>query len=161
MTPQTTNQLKILLRQSYDIFEIYGKKPSQLRNILNGFADVLAPYHQKEITAAFRTWLHRESKFPTPSAIKQIIDEQSYHRNQTPDIPDDDWPEWKAQLADDLGISVVKSWFDQAGKNGEVLTMPTRFKKSYVIKNYKNQLASVGITEIKWKGEPGDKKTAE
>lgn len=58
-----------LLAQSYDIFNIYGKQPEAMKNILSGFALALQDYTEAEITAAFQKWLKTSAVFPTPADI--------------------------------------------------------------------------------------------
>jgi len=62
----------MLLRQSYDIFQTYGKSPESLENMVLGFSLVLRPYNDQTIIAAFRYWMETQSILPTPADIKEV-----------------------------------------------------------------------------------------
>lgn len=87
MSMETTETLKELLRQSFDIFNVYGKKPAQMRNILLGFQEALKEFSEDVIEYAFREWLKESSAFPTPSDIVKICNEKVARTYVTPDVP--------------------------------------------------------------------------
>lgn len=69
---ERTAALSQLLRQSFDIFNTYGKQPESLKSMVHGFDVVLQKYSTEVITAAFSTWLEEQSCMPTPADIKYI-----------------------------------------------------------------------------------------
>jgi hypothetical protein len=62
----------MLLRQSYDNLQKYGKEPEDLRNVLNGFTVVLKDLRIEYVTDAFHTWLRSRREFPSPSDIRTL-----------------------------------------------------------------------------------------
>src|SRR3954470_18040265 len=54
-------QLQALITQSFDIFQVYGKEPEAVKNILHGFSLVLDHYNGQDITAAFHSWMRTAS----------------------------------------------------------------------------------------------------
>jgi hypothetical protein len=62
----------MLLRQSYDNLQKYGKEPEDLRNILNGFTVVLKDLRIEFVTDAFQEWLRSRREFPSPSDIRSL-----------------------------------------------------------------------------------------
>lgn len=69
---QFISQLQALLKQSFDIFNIYGKEPESLENILLGFNLSLEDMEIKYITSAFKEWMASSRNFPTPADIRKI-----------------------------------------------------------------------------------------
>lgn len=65
--------LRYLLQQSIDIFNVYGKEPEQLKNILQGFVMILDPYSSEDISAAFKEWMAESANMPTPADILKIV----------------------------------------------------------------------------------------
>lgn len=66
------DQLRHLLRQSFDTFQIYGKEPEALRNILGSFIAALKDIEIEFITDGFQSWLRSKSAFPTPADIREL-----------------------------------------------------------------------------------------
>lgn len=64
--------MQALLKQSFDIFNIYGKEPESLQNILEGFNLCLEDMEIKYITSAFKEWMASSKNFPTPSDIRSL-----------------------------------------------------------------------------------------
>lgn len=69
---ERVNQLQELLKQSYDIFEVYGKEPEALGNMLRAFVDALSDIELKYIMDAFKVWLREQRKMPVPADIREI-----------------------------------------------------------------------------------------
>jgi hypothetical protein len=62
----------MLLRQSYDNLQKFGKEPEDLRNVLNGFTVVLKDLPIEFVTDAFQEWLRSRREFPSPSDIRSL-----------------------------------------------------------------------------------------
>lgn len=148
MPMKTAKTLDELLQQAYDIFDIYGKKPEQLENVMLGFLDVLAPYTDEQISEAFRTWLHNNKKFPVPAEIKEIIEEGSYSTYKV--NYEQLIPEWSAELVETLGVAVVSSWFCDSTRNGDIIYTSTRFKRDWIVQNYLKHLEKIGVNHVKY-----------
>lgn len=63
------------VRQSYDIFNTYGRSTGSLENICLGFYQVLQAHSADHISKAFNFWLENHSNMPTPAEIKQKCDD--------------------------------------------------------------------------------------
>lgn len=74
--------LRSLVQQSFDIFNIYGKQPEAVANILQGFGLALADQEITDIRKAFTIWLKTKSAMPTPSDIRDLCLEETKHRSQ-------------------------------------------------------------------------------
>lgn len=98
-------QLSKLLRQSFDIFNTFGKDPDALENILPGFAVALDGCDMRDISSAFQQWLREKEKFPTPAEIKKLAENYRTLRLQR------------------LGANIPKSWTQviRSKATGEVL----------------------------------------
>ena len=66
-------QFRSLISQSFDIFNIYGKKPEAVENIVSGFNITLDRCSIHDITDAFKEWMRDESTMPTPSDIYKLV----------------------------------------------------------------------------------------
>jgi hypothetical protein len=66
------SQLKALINQSFQIFNVYGRQAESVQAIIGGFSMVLKDIHIDDITLAFREWMHEESNMPTPVNILKI-----------------------------------------------------------------------------------------
>jgi hypothetical protein len=90
-SPQRLAQLKALLVQSYDVFQIYGKEPEAIKNQLLAFSTVLESHAIEDITAAFTEWLRISAVFPTPADILKLTvaaaNERTGRRNYRPRPP--------------------------------------------------------------------------
>jgi len=80
-TDEKLNQLAVILRQSYNVFNLYGKTPDQMTDVIMAFDMVLEPFTSHEVVGAFRWWLSNKSSMPTPADIrKYIVDEKNKDR---------------------------------------------------------------------------------
>ena len=61
--------MRHLIQQSYDIFNIYGRDPENLSNVLKAFDMVLKDIPMRYVAEGFEIWLRVSSKFPTPADI--------------------------------------------------------------------------------------------
>ena len=75
-----TTQLRSLISQSFDIFNIYGKTPEASENIVSGFSVTLEHSSIHDITDAFKEWMRDESTMPTPSDIYKLISQYESDR---------------------------------------------------------------------------------
>ena len=67
-------QLAALIRQSFDIFNIYGKQAESIENVIAAFELVMEPFDESHIRAAFREWMASSANMPTPSDIGKIAE---------------------------------------------------------------------------------------
>lgn len=65
--------LAVLLAQSFDALNSFGKTPDQLVNAASAFRLVLSDFPLAQVETAFRFWLGNFSHLPTPAEIAQII----------------------------------------------------------------------------------------
>lgn len=72
-------QLKALIQQCFDIFNVYGKEPEAAANIIQAYALVLEPYHMDFVTKAFHEWLRTSSAIPAPADIMRLTQEAAAH----------------------------------------------------------------------------------
>ena len=80
-TDEKLNQLAVILRQSYNVFNLYGKTPEQMTDVIMAFDMVLEPFSGQEVIGAFSWWLANKSSMPTPADIrKYIVDEKNKER---------------------------------------------------------------------------------
>lgn len=66
---QREETINFLVRQSFDIFNTFGKDPDCLETMVPAFCEVLQARHPNTITEAFRLWMLKNEKMPTPSNI--------------------------------------------------------------------------------------------
>jgi hypothetical protein len=76
------SQLRLLIEQSFDVFNQYGRSPEAVANQLQAFSLVLERYDAGEIQTAFRKWMGASAIMPTPSDIRQSIDEARRHKRE-------------------------------------------------------------------------------
>lgn len=89
LTKSEQAEVSLLVRQCFDVLDVYGKTPEQLTNIIKAFVLQLSEYPYAAIRDAFRQYLKRNSKMPTPADIVNIIDP-----------PKEVWePDWAAYVA--------------------------------------------------------------
>jgi hypothetical protein len=82
-------EVALLVRQCFDVLDTFGKTPDQLTNIIKAFVTQLAEYPYAQVRDAFRQYLKRNSKMPTPADIVNLIDP-----------PKGEWkPDWSAYNA--------------------------------------------------------------
>lgn len=74
--------MRSLIRQSFDIFNVYGKDPEAAKNILHGFSMVLEDHTDNDISFAFKEWLKEKSTMPTPSDICSICNARAKERKE-------------------------------------------------------------------------------
>ena len=73
-TNEETQQLGILIREYYDVFNTYGKSTSSIANIVKYYSMALEDYTIETIKKAFLERLKSNNVFPTPSDIIHIIE---------------------------------------------------------------------------------------
>lgn len=61
------------------MFNVYGKAPESLSNMLLAFSTVLEDCSVEEITAGFQHWMKTQSTMPTPADIYKIIRPEKQH----------------------------------------------------------------------------------
>lgn len=66
-------QIAHLVRQSYDIFNKFGRNPDELKSLTHAFLLDLENYSAEQITTAFTVWRRNNSVMPTPADILKII----------------------------------------------------------------------------------------
>lgn len=88
-TPTTTSanrpwnaQLSTLIRQSFDVFNVYGKSEEAIENITIGFKIALDGMDMVDISIGFKEWLKTQSSFPTPADIKKLAEHSRTIRAQ-------------------------------------------------------------------------------
>lgn len=68
-------QLWDLIKQSFAVFNLYGKSPEDLESIGLAFWMTLEDCTEGEITAAFKSWMRASSVMPTPRDIRAQIED--------------------------------------------------------------------------------------
>lgn len=59
----------MLVSQSYNIFNRYGKDGDALRDITRAFIEDLSEFPEDKITAGFKAWRQKKDGMPTPANI--------------------------------------------------------------------------------------------
>jgi hypothetical protein len=77
---QWTEQLRYLIQQSFEIFNVYGKEPEQAKSIFQGFVMTLEGVDMADIRSAFKDWMKQSSAMPTPSDIRKLALENARDR---------------------------------------------------------------------------------
>ena len=67
------DQLRSLVQQSFEVFNVYGKEPEAAKAILHGFSQTLDGHSIEAITQAFQRWMRESSAMPTPADIRKIV----------------------------------------------------------------------------------------
>ena len=108
-----------IVRQSYDIFDVFGKTGTQFKTILMAFDEVLKTYPAERVEGAFMKYLETGTVMPKPANIKNILDgvgqEQATVRAEykemktSPDV--NDW-----QNKTDAEKAEHDAWFKNAMK---------------------------------------------
>lgn len=86
-SPERVRQLRYLIQQSFDTFNIYGKEPEALANILSSFNLALDDCETADINFAFNFWLKQREDMPKPAQIRKICIEQAKHRQEMEQRP--------------------------------------------------------------------------
>jgi hypothetical protein len=63
----------MLVSQSYNIFNRFGKDSTAIADITRAFIEDLQPYTIEQITKAFKQWRQTESGMPVPANIQDLI----------------------------------------------------------------------------------------
>lgn len=71
---EAQKELGVLIYNSFEALNLYGKKPESLEAVASLFQRILGNHCITDIDQAFNTWMQRESKFPTPSDICGLIE---------------------------------------------------------------------------------------
>lgn len=81
-TKQDVIQLRSLITQSFEVFNVYGKEPESVESIIRAFNFALEGYSLAEITKAFKSWMHGKTVMPTPADILGIAKENRKHARE-------------------------------------------------------------------------------
>lgn len=65
----------MLVAQSYNIFNRYGKDVDALKDITRAFIEDLSEFSEDQITNAFKAWRRKRDGMPAPSNIIEEIKE--------------------------------------------------------------------------------------
>jgi hypothetical protein len=68
----------MLVSQSYNIFNRFGKDSTAIADITRAFIEDLQPYTIEQITKAFKQWRQTESGMPVPANIQDLIKNARY-----------------------------------------------------------------------------------
>lgn len=72
-SPETMKTIAAAVRQSFDIFNTFGKTPAQLDTLTTAFLTALKDCRPEQVNAAFAEWLVTGKTIPTPADIIEII----------------------------------------------------------------------------------------
>jgi hypothetical protein len=75
-------QLKALVTQSFEVFNVFGKEPEAIKNIINSFMIVLEDQSLEDINYGFREWLRISSVMPTPADIRELATGEADHKRK-------------------------------------------------------------------------------
>jgi len=81
MNQARITQLKELISQSLDVFNVYGKTPDTAKNMLLGFEMCLEDCDINQITEGFKKWMKKQPIMPTPSDILKICQQENKRQN--------------------------------------------------------------------------------
>lgn len=78
-----------MVRQSFDIFNIYGKDPASIENIILGFSIALEDVQTEDFVLAFKEWMKKSATMPTPADINTLAMENKVirQRKESPKRP--------------------------------------------------------------------------
>lgn len=87
-----------LVRQSFDIFQTYGRDANALSNLTAAFIDELKDFEEIEIVNSFKNWRSENSVMPTPADISKPIRKRrdwfaKNHRHNFEQTRNNDWSE--------------------------------------------------------------------
>lgn len=111
-------QLSSLVRQSFDIFNVYGKDPSSVENIILGFSIALEEYDIQDISKSFKQWMKSSSAMPAPADIVKLCEESKSYRatmSKTPVSAIRALPSPKSEVPWN-----GKRWYDAEPMSGEI-----------------------------------------
>jgi hypothetical protein len=94
------------VKQSYDIFNTYGKQTSAIENICMAFWVVLKDVEEEYIHYAFGHWLRERSNMPTPSEILDIC-----RKKKSDDVKYSNMPQALEYKPKDTQTSVTVPWY--------------------------------------------------
>lgn len=73
--------LKDLIKQSFNVFHVFGVQPEAITDKVRAFLAVLDTATSQEISNAFQLWMRERSMMPTPADILALVrEEQAYKR---------------------------------------------------------------------------------
>ena len=106
-------QLAALIRQCYQIFDEFGKRPESMKAVFLAFQGVLGPYNAAEVLAGFKEWLESADRRPLPADILKICKKnkaEAEFLNKTPAQPapaaqTNTRPQWWGMLYSDAVVA--------------------------------------------------------
>lgn len=122
-----------MLRQCFDLLNIYGRPPETIETLILGFALVLEDFSSPTIKAAFTRWIKTETVMPVPADIAklcQAIDaEQASGRTQQASTRTPVWLETalkKPHNLDPVDVVRLRTWLSVRGSSleGNIVTVP-------------------------------------
>lgn len=118
----------MLVSQSYNIFNRFGKDSTALDDITRAFIEDLSEFHDSEITAAFKSYRKSNGGMPVPANIRDEIIKNRSEKTKDNRLKSysefgGDWVRYKNYLADN---DILSDNFVKGMSRGE---------NTYVLKN--------------------------
>lgn len=140
MGAETSKTLMVLVSQSFDVFNQYGKDPESLKSTYKAFEIDLAGHSAESIQNAFTEWRKTKSTMPTPADILNLLNFNPIPLRRSPELtydpPDYHYREARREQRESGKVYWV-------GQSWPAMTEQT---KSDVIRHIR-QLASVDKTK--------------
>lgn len=118
-------QIAFFVRQCYDILNTYARDATSLKNITQGFVQVIEQWDNQDIEAAFAQWLAEKPAMPTPSDISAICAGLSKAREDAKNRRPLGQLQWKQRVLDRSTDDLIEEFFD--GQHLSPLQLDQRF----------------------------------
>lgn len=82
MAKQKAALLNDLIKQSFEVFHVYGRPPEAIPNMVKAFLMVLDTATIQDVEKSFQTWMRTRSVLPTPADILALVQEEQRHRRE-------------------------------------------------------------------------------
>lgn len=83
MAREKAKLLNDLIKQSFNVFNVFGVQPEAITDKVKAFMLVLDTATLTEISNAFEIWMRTRSLMPTPADISELVQEEKAHKRET------------------------------------------------------------------------------
>lgn len=146
ITKATRSEIADMVNICYNALDTYGKTPEQMQSTVKLFCLVLEGQELPKVRSAFREWVTRNSKLPTPADIMNIIDP-----------PKQEWkPDWPMYVA--IKRKIANDGYYVYGEERDFLRRCERFALDRAKEGIEPESVDEGTVRLFARGEIDEQK---